>query len=460
MTSTTSDYAMKESVIPLRLQGNGTTSAVSIVILTKNDLEEARDLGKRLAVEATRLMATVPTEYHGPYLLARYLGADRSACQRLYAAVANVDEETVARAPGPKALTKLAEAISAKGVDPSIAVGLLAAAARMDVFFKAIGGNQRAYEKRLLLTRQFEADPRGLANQSDDVKQSVADPSPSERHFKSASELAGRSSECMVRMMILRPSRTNPGKLDVIGALGYVGYRQLADQVPPLYSKLVNIRSSVPIEQAVNWKGLASSTDPAPNFLISEFSSAWWRISNVPSETGTVRLAELEPHKRQASSNLFFADASFGLAPDPRFYENGSDEFWIGVHYPTRRLIFDVYLQHDYARCTTHIADVHLLQKLPQLGDEHLRWLTRIGEPNQLIHLGTGLSAASTDTYPSYRELAEHLFKTVRWDPQDFVGFRYDVPYPIWRADYRMYFQYGHAKDIGQATEAAEDHRF
>jgi len=56
--------------------------------------------------------------------------------------------------------------------------------------------------------------------------------------------------------------------------------------------------------------------------------------------------------------------------------------------------------------------------------------------------LGYGLDRMHTASYPRQRELATFLFDHLGWDPNDFVGFRCELPHPIWRAGYCMSFEY------------------
>jgi hypothetical protein len=40
----------------------------------------------------------------------------------------------------------------------------------------------------------------------------------------------------------------------------------------------------------------------------------------------------------------------------------------------------------------------------------------------------------------------QHVFERVGWDPEQFVGYRCEVAYPVWQAAYCMLFDFGPAK--------------
>ncbi|MFT3686904.1 MAG: hypothetical protein QM783_18615 [Phycisphaerales bacterium] len=107
-------------------------------------------------------------------------------------------------------------------------------------------------------------------------------------------------------------------------------------------------------------------------------------------------------------------------------------------------MILDVYLHRDLARGCTSGADAHTLRLNDpgSLRQTHRRWMTRIGEPLPLSLLGTGTDGADWRTYPRQRALTNSLFDAMSWDPQEFVGFRLERRFPLWRTAYRAFFSF------------------
>ena len=56
--------------------------------------------------------------------------------------------------------------------------------------------------------------------------------------------------------------------------------------------------------------------------------------------------------------------------------------------------------------------------------------------------LGAGLEHAGSDAYARHAEVAAEMFASVGWNAAEFVGYRCDVAYPIWRAAYCMLFDF------------------
>lgn len=54
--------------------------------------------------------------------------------------------------------------------------------------------------------------------------------------------------------------------------------------------------------------------------------------------------------------------------------------------------------------------------------------------------LGPGLRSAATAAWARHAELTARLFTEAGWDPEEFVGFRCETAYPVWRAGYFMSF--------------------
>ena len=111
------------------------------------------------------------------------------------------------------------------------------------------------------------------------------------------------------------------------------------------------------------------------------------------------------------------------------------------ITFPARRLIFDVYLHREIARRCIPSIEAHLWNS--SAGQQGLwRWSTRFPRGPRLLLLGTGLGNAEAERIPGHAALTAHVFERAGWDPTEFVGYRCDVEYPIWRAGYCMLFDF------------------
>jgi hypothetical protein len=118
--------------------------------------------------------------------------------------------------------------------------------------------------------------------------------------------------------------------------------------------------------------------------------------------------------------------------------------------FPTRRLLYEVFLHRDIARRCLPSIQVHLSQ--PDLrGMGTARWSTQFPGGPRLEILSGGPASAGTPAYPRHGELVGHVLGQLGWKSDEFVGYRCETAYPIWRAAYVMIFDF-----TGNELEAAE----
>jgi hypothetical protein len=108
--------------------------------------------------------------------------------------------------------------------------------------------------------------------------------------------------------------------------------------------------------------------------------------------------------------------------------------------FPTRRLVFEVFLHRDIARRCIPGIQVHLWQPDQRAGMS--RWSTQFPGGPRLEVLSAGPAAAATAAYPRHADLLGDVLGQVGWDAHDFVGYRCDTTYPVWRAAYVMLFDF------------------
>src|SRR5690606_1853906 len=75
------------------------------------------------------------------------------------------------------------------------------------------------------------------------------------------------------------------------------------------------------------------------------------------------------------------------------------------------------------------------------------RWISRFPGRTKLQLLGRGLDGASTPYWERHAELTRYLFERLRWNTNEFVGFRCELAYPGWRAGYCMSFEPAGARE-------------
>jgi hypothetical protein len=66
--------------------------------------------------------------------------------------------------------------------------------------------------------------------------------------------------------------------------------------------------------------------------------------------------------------------------------------------------------------------------------------------------LGPGTASAASEAWDRQRQLTESVFELGGWNPAEFVGYRCDVPEPMWGVTYYMIFDFKSSVEHG-ATE-------
>ncbi len=130
-----------------------------------------------------------------------------------------------------------------------------------------------------------------------------------------------------------------------------------------------------------------------------------------------------------------------GSAPatDPATGKPTLSSVWSLVNCPSERLILDVYLHQDMERryrpgldCLMWSADLDI--------PPERRWSIRIPNGPRLQLLGPALTHAASPHYARHTELTQYLFEHVGWEAAEFIGFRCEIAYPVWRGGYCMTF--------------------
>ena len=145
---------------------------------------------------------------------------------------------------------------------------------------------------------------------------------------------------------------------------------------------------------------------------------------------------------QSSETGVDFMFGMTGIMSHPAAGSPELEEIWALVNFPVRRLVLDAYLHRDIASRCIPALDAHLWRPdFAQNAGE--RWQTRFPNPPTLQVLGRGGDRAKTDAWRRYAELRELIFASRGLNADDFVGFRCDVTYPMWRTGYCMSFDFG-----------------
>ncbi len=397
----------------------------------------ADEVARRLRLELRGLLELLPESERGASAMARALEIDRNTCQRIVAATArgDADAQLLVQLPGVMGLRQFLDALAKRfpGMEPEQAIaGGRAAVDRFEQLIDNLAGSQRKLRERLELDREINGAQTPAM--PDDVSARRA-------LFRAAVDVVGRWSETRLTMRIIRPVPGDPMHTENIRMTGHVGHVSRPVAVP------LEVYSGTP-ENLVEQAGPAFQTLDAsqkvgntPGFLMTKFcTEPLPRVTSRATESRVIHAID-EAAARGEPSDIFVADRRAGVDKHPASQHPPIGEVCTIMNFPTRRFIMDVYLHKDIARRCIPLMEVHLAS--PWAGSALLaRWSTRLPGGPRLQLLGTGLSNAGSDAYPRHGEVAREMFDSVGWDADEFVGYRVDVAYPVWRGAYCMLFDF------------------
>ena len=435
-------HSIVEAARPVqaRLGGEDDVGARS---LTRDERAMADEVARRLRLELRGLVELLPEGERGASAMARALDVDRNTCQRIVAATGRGDADAMllVQLPGVMGLGQFLDAMARRfpGSEPGQAIaGARAAVGRFEKLIDGVAGSQRKLRERLEMDRQRDGDAGGALGAGrampDDVGARRA-------LFRAAVDIVGRWSEARLTMRIIRPAPGDGLHTENIRMTGHVGHVARPVAVP------LEVYSGAPenlIEQAGHaFESLdaSQSVGNTPRFLMEKFCTR--PLPRVTSRGTASRVVHAideaaEPGK---ASDIFVADRRAGVDKHPASQHPPIGEVTTIMNFPARRYVMDVYLHRDIARRCIPSLEVHLAS--PWAGSALLsRWSTRLPGGPRMEVLGAGLERAGSDAYARHGEVAAEMFASVGWDAAEFVGYRCDVAYPIWRGAYCMLFDF------------------
>lgn len=403
--------------------------------LSVQERAEATEVAGRLKLELRSLLELVPDSQRGASALSRTLDLDRNICQRILAATTrgHVEARMLVQLPGVPGLRQFLAAV-APLLDAAGRARIGGAHAAVDTFDELIdrlAGSQRRLRERM------DADP-ALADEST----TPVDDLPARKAlFRSAAEIVGRWSQTSISLSVIQPDPADPQFTHSLRVFGHIGHiaRRLALPLEIGGTTQANLTDDTGPALAPLVDGEAGTE--ATRVLLKEFcSTPYPRV--VARQVGASSIYAIDSNTGDQPADILIASKRASRDRHPATSSPPLGEVSKLVTMPARQLVFDVYLHRDIAKRCTPSLEIHLWG--PHIGQQGLwRWSTRFPGGPRLQLLGAGLANASTPAYPRHAELTAHVFGRSGWDPAQFIGYRCEVAYPVWRAGYFMLFDFG-----------------
>lgn len=381
-----------------------------------------------------RLLGSLPPHAQNASGLSRALGVERTTCQRFVAGIssAEVTPSMVSKLPSPQGLNLLVDAIQTHAPTGD-AEALRSTRDAIDAYESMIRVHAGSQAKLIRRIRSDERQPPHMASGQTNA------PSARAMLFDSAAEIVGRSSDVWVSSHVFTPHESKPGLIREARAHGNIGHRAGDEAVPmTLHVFGDQIDQAPDVDAPRHYRPIRPQRRDA---LLTEFSSD---PAPVVHSTGPgVAIAQMIDQERASSEEGI--DVIFGLegvVTHPSAREDQVEELWGLINFPARRMIFDVFLHRDLARHCIPGLDHHLWRPdfAIQTGE---RWQTKFPRSPRLEVLSAGLADAQTKAWPRYTELLAFLLDTHSGSPGDYIGYRCECAYPVWRTGYRITLDFG-----------------
>lgn len=418
--------------------------------LTAAEWAEAQRVWDRLRAELGQLISGLPEHARHASGLARELGVLRVTCQRVVSALSgDPSPASLAKLPGPEGLRQFVTAFAAVGASPSHIASAEAAVGALERLITVTAGSQTKLNERLIATGTANASggaraegaagltPGGLATQAQ--RQAL---------HEAATAVTGRACEVALSIYAFRQHPDAAETLERALCKGQIGAVVAPGGLPLVLGSGDTLKTEEaalrqgpgPVQSGRTAETILSafSTSPLPTITNKSRTGATHQVIDPSAFSGAGEGGTgLEPRPVDVVTAL----RACHLMYDPKTRMPTLDAVWSLVNGPSARLIFDVYLHADMERQFRPSIDALLWS--PDLSAPAAdRWTIRLPNQPRLQLLGRGLTHAGSELYSRHGEISHAFFGHIGWDPDDFVGFRCEVRYPVWRAGYCMGFEY------------------
>jgi hypothetical protein len=397
--------------------------------LHADEWAEAQRVAERIHADFGHLIAMLPEHARHASGLSRHLGVLRVTCQRLVQALTEQSSPLMlSRLPGIDALRQVLEGMKRVGCDESDIEQAQSAVEAFANLITTLAGSQTRLTERLNISTSGTANGNGHAPGDDASREQV---------FRAASTLTGRSCDLSLSVYAFRVAPDDPTQLERALTKGLIGSMMTPGGLPMILSSGDTVKTAEEVRRLMSVKEGGELRGRTPEAILKPFTSD--PLPMVTSRSRKGKLYQVIDAAKAGPEPLDVVTALKARHPlmDPATGRTTLDAVWSIVNCPAAKLIFDVYLHQDMERW--YRPSIDALLWVPDLNiDEDDKWIMRVPSGPKMQLLGRGLANAGSPLWHRHGELSAYFFDYLGWNPEEFVGFRCEVQYPVWRAGYCM----------------------
>lgn len=400
--------------------------------LSPLEAAEVERVSLRLHAELGRLIGLLPPTSRGASGLSRHVGVLRVTCQRVVSALGEApgSPAVLVKLPGIEGLRQFLGGLRQAGLK---AEDVGAGESAVEQFERLIAQSAGSHSK---LIERLSA-PAAATSETESV---YASPAARRSLFEMASQVTGRAADVGISIYAFREAPGRPGVLEHAMAKGLIGSLVNPGGMPMVLSS----GNTLATDDQAGDLTLLNNESPrgrTPEAILRPFTTDPLPMVTSRGNRGKlIQVVDPSAESRTRVVDIVTAIRGYGPMIDPENGQHTLDAVWSLVSCPTRKLILDVYLHRDIERRYRPSIEAQLWNPGLQAPPEE-RWVTRLPAQPRLQLLGNGQSAPASDLYPRHAELTRYFFDHISWSAGEFVGFRCEVAWPIWRAGYAMFFE-------------------
>jgi hypothetical protein len=265
--------------------------------------------------------------------------------------------------------------------------------------------------------------------------------------FRAAAIATGRRCDTALSIYAFRPSPTDPAVLERALVKGLIGSVAKPGGMPFVMSSGNTAAEGAQAPTTLD-RG-AEIRARAPEAILRPFTSD--PFPSITTRGSGANVFQVFDSHAAAGQPFDVVTALRADAPmiDPSTGRSTLTSVWSLVSCPAERLVLDVYLHQQIERRFRPGLDCLLWNVDLDLPAER-RWSIRVPGAPRLELLGRGTGQAACVSYARHAELTDYLFEHIGcgdgggggggWDAREYIGFRCEVRFPVWRAGYCMTF--------------------
>ena len=370
-----------------------------------------------------------------PSVIARQLGIDKTLAWKVSRFVQAPDPLKAFRhMPGSDGVEIVVRAAESQGVGNKQADAVRHADRQLREFMLVHAGDRRAFEAMLAggdQSGQLEFEERRA-------------------YFRAGSVVWGARAKVQMLTLVLRPSETVDGKLDVLHISGLIGLERLRADTPRIVRRLRASNDSegqtfvinrVPLDpKGVSGGSLALlpeyCSEPTPEIRQFKGADGWLYDEIAPGEVG-----------RRGAVTCVMGEIHPAVLPFRRSEENTAGRYSLPIRTPVERVQFDLLIHEDLSHFGPAAVKMFgLLEERPHAGGAAPSAIP-LYEPAMAQLLGSP-PVMQTPSMENYTRLFDDAFARAGWgELAAFRGYRTEMEYPPFPCDITMVCEIGESAE-------------